>query len=185
MVSASRVRVSPVTVKSLVERRAARKGGRRFEDQAAAILQSHTSRLETHRRSVLLFYLLFGLLAGFFLGIAGAKGVLADTVLPAEAAIEHLVQARPLGAAPADAEIPGLVLAGWGFENVLGHHAQLRTDGVLLHSPPALANKQVIMGLLALIFAVTVSLTGTFWRHLTRSYTPARGLRLEWGHAAV
>ncbi len=50
---------------------------RRFEDQAVTILQTHSSRLDIHRRSVMLFYLLFGLVVGFVLGLAGAKGVLA------------------------------------------------------------------------------------------------------------
>ena len=70
----------PLTVTSLEDRRAQRRSERPFEEQAMSLVETHVSRLDVHRRSVLLFYLLFGLLAGFFLGIAGAKGVLASTL---------------------------------------------------------------------------------------------------------
>ena len=69
-----------LTATSLEDRRAARRRGRAFEEQAFGLVETHVSQLDTHRRSVLLFYLLFGLVVGFVLGIAGANGVLANTI---------------------------------------------------------------------------------------------------------
>lgn len=51
----------------------------RFEDQANDILRVHVRHLDVHRRSVLLFYLVFGLIAGFIIGLVGARSSHAAT----------------------------------------------------------------------------------------------------------
>lgn len=60
-------------------RRAAPEPFYRFEDQANDILRVHVRHLDVHRRSVLLFYLVFGLIAGFIIGLVGARSSHAAT----------------------------------------------------------------------------------------------------------
>ncbi len=200
--------VPQFTVTSRNDRHDVRGENRQFEDHAASILEAHVNRLDVHRRSVLLFYLLFGLLAGFFLGIAGAKGVLAktvDTELLDAAAKPHLTLS--------DAASPSELPMDWDVADTFGPRHDFRVSGAesragnleryamlpLGETHPLFAqsmqgleelatqgsgelkNKNVYMGLLALIMLVTGALTFTFWRHLRQAYTPRRKPNLEWG----
>ncbi len=193
--------VPQFTVTSRNERRDTRGENRRFEDNASSILETHLNRLDGHRRSVMLFYLLFGLLAGFFLGIAGAKGVLAKTVdaqlIEAEVKSELVLS---------DAAMPSELPMDWDVGAAFGPRPEIRmsaTDHAVAkgerfammptgeHNPffaqamqgidefsaqasRKIKNKELYMGLLALIMAVTGALTFTFWRHLGQAYTPRR-----------
>lgn len=165
-----------------------------------SLVETHVSRLDVHRRSVLLFYLLFGLLAGFFLGIAGAKGVLASTLDTQQITwSKHVPQTRlnpglPPGLtgnwppradsfAP-EAEHPpltryaGILRAGSNFTYAgLG----LEPQGTGLSAAIPAPNRNWYVGLMALILAVTASLTFIFWRHLSHAYVPRRKLQVEWG----
>lgn len=199
--------VPQFTVTSRNERHEARDYKRGFEDHAASILEKHVSRLDVHRRSVLLFYLLFGLLAGFFLGIAGAKGVLAkavdaeliapepgyhlilsDAAMPSELPID-LDVAETFGprhdfrtpASDRDTD-PGHRYAAllFGDAHPTIAHSTQGLHAVALQADTELANKDLLMGLLALIMLITGSLTFTFWRHLSKSYAPRRKTQFEW-----
>jgi len=192
-VSAPRPRVTQSSAGRKPERRATRKHGRRFEDQAASILQSHAVRQKNHRRSVVLFYLLFGLLAGFFLGIAGAKGVLANTVAePAHGFAptqqvtyldvrSDLNPAQPDNSALRDRKHQQRYASMLPFgPSQAGLMIIEQRTGAVLSGDRVLANKHLFLTLLTLILVVTVSLTGIFWRHLSRAYSPARRVRLDW-----
>lgn len=192
-VSAPRVRVPQAATGRKVERRAVRRRGRRFEDQAAAIVQHHAARSRNHRHSVLLFYLLFGLLAGFFLGIAGAKGVLASTMEPTISSFD-LASATKTAAmfdidhGPFGTAVPSHVQQQQRYASLLPLGASQfdlvfveRQTGTVLSDDTIMANKQLFMAILALIFAVAVSLAGTFWHHLGKAHARARRTRLDWG----
>jgi hypothetical protein len=199
--------VPQFTVTSRDERREARGNNHRFEDQAASILETHVTRLDVHRRSVLLFYLLFGLLAGFFLGLAGAKGVLAKTVdtelLDATAQTQLTLSET---AAPSELPMDWDVDAAFGprhdFRVTASEHRSAKTaryamlplggahpvfaqavdglDQLTAQTSRELQHKGLYMGLLAVIMLVTGSLTFAFWRHLSQAYTPRRKASLKW-----
>ena len=48
-------------------------------------------------------------------------------------------------------------------------------DNAAVHASKRLKNKELYMGLLALIMLITGALTFTFWRHLSEAYAPRRG----------
>ena len=193
--------VPQFTVTSRNDRRDTRGDNRRFEDHANSILETHLNRLDVHRRSVMLFYLLFGLLAGFFLGIAGAKGVLAKTVdsqLIVEEASAVLVLAdaadaselpmdfdvgdafgpradiRMTATAPTAAVGQRYAMLPMGDGHPVFAQAMQDIDQVAVQASKRLKNKELYMGLLAVIMLVTGLLTFTFWRHLTEAYAPRR-----------
>ncbi|MGI9412882.1 MAG: hypothetical protein ACR2PM_04395 [Hyphomicrobiales bacterium] len=194
---------SHLTATSHDERRAMRGRRRRFEDQAATILQTHLSRLDIHRRSVTLFYLLFGLVVGFVLGVAGASGVLAAgthdaSMNAADVPPLVLVSGGAEGNALLVTDDTGTRSAGPAVRTVMNKSFFIPTDGGMeaIHLFPlsdgaavgavtsmveqrltGTPMKPLIMVLLAVIFVVTISLTATFWRHLTASYAPRRGSR--------
>ena len=187
-----------LTATSHSERRAMRGRRRRFEDQAATILQTHSSRLDLHRRSVMLFYLLFGLVVGFVLGLAGAKGVLAaethDAVFSANDVPPMVVLSEGSHFTTAkDAEGPVirtvmnqnfLIPTHGGMEAA---HLFPLSDGAAVGAVTSAVEKQlagtplkpILMALLAAILIVTISLTVTFWRHLNTAYSPKRKARRD------
>lgn len=193
--------VPQFTVTSRNDRRDTRGDNRRFEDHASSILETHLNRLDVHRRSVMLFYLLFGLLAGFFLGIAGAKGVLAktvdshlmieeaaavlvlaDTAAPSELPMDFDVadtfgpraEIRMSAAAPTAAHGQRFAMLPMGEGHSVFAQAMQGIDNAAVHASKRLKNKELYMGLLALIMLVTGALTFTFWRHLREAYAPRR-----------
>lgn len=186
--------VPQLTVTTRAERQEAREHKRHFEDEAANIIESHISQLEVHRRSVLLFYLVFGLLVGFFLGLAGAKGVLAstfDTGSPIGMARHQPVMAAGAFALPeaaAEFQLPDDLSARVLQEP---HHqkryAAIRVfgtfangDAMAVAPSQSPSNKGPYMGLLAVVLIITASLMLSFWRHLKRAYAPRRRAAVEW-----
>lgn len=187
-----------MTATSHSERRAMRGRRRRFEDQAAAILQTHSSRLDIHRRSVTLFYLLFGLVVGFVLGLAGAKGVLAaesqDAVFTASDVSPMVVLSEGTHFSEAK-QTGGPVIRTVMNQNFLipthggmeAAHLFPLSDGAAVGAVTSAVEerlagtpmKPILMALLAAILVVTVSLTVTFWRHLNTAYAPKRKIRRD------
>lgn len=190
-----------LTATSHSERRAMRGRRRRFEDQAATILQTHSSRLDIHRRSVMLFYLLFGLVVGFVLGLAGAKGVLAaetqdaawtgSDVAPMVLLAGTDEDARLSAAEEAEGPVIRTVMNQKFFIPTHGGmeaiHLFPLSDGAAVGAVTSAVEKRmagtplkpILMALLAAILVVTVSLTVTFWRHLNASYAPNRKSRRD------
>jgi hypothetical protein len=180
----------------------------RFEDQATDILRTHARRLDTHRRSVILFYLFFGLITGFVIGIVGAKGAFATTtdgarmefaglstsLLPSE-----ISRRQPL--AQRD-DIDSLMTDGAAITAQADTGAEIgpeRYAALLLADPGGLLTltdapsnpqplpqgmasgpKSAIMGLLLLIFTIAATLSAKFMAHLNRAYAPRRSVRIGW-----
>ena len=190
-----------LTATSHSERRAMRGRRRRFEDQAATILQTHSSRLDLHRRSIMLFYLLFGLVVGFVLGLAGAKGVLAAETAETHDAVFSANDVPPMialsegGHFSTAKEAEGPVVRTVMNQNFLipthggmeAAHLFPLSDGAAVGAVTSAVEKQlagtpmkpILLALLAAILVVTASLTVTFWRHLNSAYSPKRKSRRD------
>ncbi len=69
----------------------------RFEQDARMILRNHAQRLEHHRRSVSLFYLLFGLVVGFVLGLVSLQAARADVAVAVGMPAAVALSDRPEG----------------------------------------------------------------------------------------
>ncbi len=180
----------------------------RFEEEATSILRVHAQRLDVHRRSVILFYLTFGLIAGFIIGMVGAKGAFASPVV-------------------GESEFARTIASSTGLENFLSRNLidhdiafdDIMTDGasitassdsglqkeperyaalLLSEQPigatlsdassqpgvpaetPTIQRKASLMGLLLLIFGITATLSVSFLRHLNAAYAPRRRVYIRW-----
>ncbi len=158
----------------LARARAARSGGH-YEDQAGEVLRICSRRLDVHRRSVLLFYLVFGLIAGFVLGIAGAKGVLAATP-PADVEISWVNEIKPPHAQERPKRYASLLWHSASPANAVAQR-QLETAGADI---TATADRSILIGLLCMILTIAGALAGTFWWHLSSAYASPRKTELGW-----
>jgi hypothetical protein len=173
----------------------------RFEDQANDILRVHVRRLDVHRRSILLFYLVFGLIAGFIIGLVGARGVhaapsIAEPVPGAMggsslldlngvglrggklAAIQGLedealiaLDAADSGVTPEPERYAALLLPKISDAT----YAAPAGTGRYAHSGH-IPGKAFVMSALISVLGIASILAMIFWTHLGRAYSPRRRL---------
>lgn len=182
----------PLSTTSLDDRRTNRRSNLAFEETARTLVDNHVSQLDVHRRSVLLFYLLFGLLVGFFLGIAGAKGVMAGTIGTEPVEWNRMQPPTRLNASAPESllleadetvseasESAATKYAGAVPFSALSLPKSLRLTPVRTDVGP-IAHKAWYVTLIAGLLAATAALGVLFWRHLQNAYRPRRPVAVVW-----